>query len=304
MKAAYTEAAGGPELVKVGELPTPDPADDEILVRNHAAGVGPWDWKMLAGRWGQLSFPNIPGFEFAGVVEKAPNSSGFAAGDEVWGRSSHAYAEYVIADPTGTVPKPANISFEAAAALVIGATTAYEGLVTRVKLEPGETVLVTAASGGVGTAAVQIAKAHGARVIGVSSAANFDLVRGLGADEVFGYSDPAWTDKVLESAPGGVDVLFDAIGHETGQESLKALRDGGRGAFIAFPNPDYEGEGRGIEGHSFSAKTSKGELTAINRLIEDGKLRAEVQTRPLDQAREALEDNQKGHTRGKVVLQT
>ena len=304
MKAAYAEAPGGPEQVKVGELPDPDPGDDQVLIRNHAASVGPWDWKILAGRWGALTFPYIPGFEAAGVVEKAPRGSGFKPGDEVWGRVRQAYAEYIVTDGSSIVPKPEGVSFGQAASLVVAATTSYEGLVARLNLQSGETVLVTAAAGGVGSAGVQIAKACGATVIGVASPGNFDFVRELGAKEVFDYHEPDWPDKVLKVVPGGVDVLFDAAGKETGQQALKGLRDGGRGAFIAFPNPDWQAEGRGITGESFSAASSKEHLEAINQLLAEGKLKAEVtKTLPLDSAREALEESQKGHTRGKVVLE-
>jgi NADPH2:quinone reductase len=305
MRAAYTEAPGGPEQVKVGELPDPDPGTDKLLIRNHAAGLGPWDWKMLAGQWMPLTFPHILGFELAGVVEKAPEGSEFKPGDEVWGRAMGAYAELIVSDGRSIVPKPAGVSFEEAASLVVAGTTAYEGLIDRLNLQAGETVLVTAASGGVGSIAVQVAKAFDARVIGACSAGNFDYVRGLGADEVFDYGEAGWTDKVREGARGGVDVLFDAAGGETGQEALKALKDGGRGAFIAFPNPAWAGEDRGITGEVFSAASSREHLDAINKLIEDGKLKAQVtQTMPLDKAGQALGENQKGHTRGKIVLTT
>lgn len=305
MKAAYTEEAGGPEHVKVGELPDPDPGDDKVLVRNHAAGLGPWDWKMLRGQWRKLTFPHIPGFELAGVVDKAPAGSGFSPGDEVWGRSFGAFAQYVAADPTGIVAKPPGISFAEAAALVVAGTTSYEGLVERAKLAPGETVLVTAAAGGVGSAAVQVARAGGARVFGVASARNFDFVRELGAEQVFDYAEDGWTARVLEAVPGGVDVLFDAVGSGTGQQALTALRDGGRGVFIAFPNPAFEAENRGIEGHSFSAASSREHLEALNQLISAGHLKAHLaSTPPLDDARQALEENMAGHTRGKVVLDT
>ena len=303
MKAAYFEEAGGPDKIKVGELPDPDPGSDQVLVRNHAAGVGPWDWKIAEGRFYPLTSPHIPGFEAAGVVEKAPDGSGFSAGDEVWGRVVGAFAELVVSDGESLVPKPANVSFAEAAALVVAGTTAYEGLVDRLKLQAGETVLVVNAAGGVGSGAVQVATAFGARVIGVAGPDNLDYVRSLGADDVTDYHDAAWPDRVRELVPGGVDVVFDAIGSETGTQALKAVRDNGRGAFVAFPNPDWEAVGRGITGVSFSASAPKALMEALTRLIADGKLKAPViKTMPLDQAGQALEENKKGHTRGKIVL--
>ena len=304
MKAAYIEEAGGPEKIKIGELPNPDPGTEGVLVHNQAAAVGPWDWKMLLGGWGKpLEFPYIPGFEAAGVVEQAPEGSGFKPGDEVWGRVQNAYAEYVVSDGISLVPKPANISFEGAASLVVGASTAYEGIIDRMKLQPGETILVTAASGGVGSAAVQIAASIGARVIGVSSAGNRDYVLSLGAQQAYDYNVDGWADAVREAVPGGVDVLFDAFGGQTGEQALKALRDGGRGAFIAWPQPDWQAEGRGITGEGFSAGTPRERFEAINRLVEAGKLKPQVtETLPLEQTRKALEESQTGHTRGKIVL--
>jgi NADPH:quinone reductase-like Zn-dependent oxidoreductase len=303
MKAAYTEEAGGPEKIKVGDLPKPEPGPDGILVRNQAAAIGPWDWKMMLGGWVTLEFPHIPGYEAAGVVEQAPDGSGFKPGDEVWGRVRSAYAEYVVSHGASLVPKPSNVTFEEAASLVIAASTAYEGIIDRMKLQPHETILVTAAAGGVGTAAVQIAASTGARVIGVSSAGNRDYVLGLGADEVFDYNMDGWADAVREAVPGGVDVLFDAIGAQTGEQALTALRDGGRGAFIAWPQPDWQAAGRGLTGEGFSADASRERFEAINKLVEAGKLKPQVTaTVPLEQTREALEKSQSGHTRGKVVL--
>ena len=305
MRAAYTEANGGPDDLKVGDLPTPEPGPTEILVRNHAAGVGPWDWKMMAGKWTPLKFPHIPGSEAAGVVEQAPEGSDFKVGDEVWGRVHHAYAEYVVSDGATLVPKPADVSFEEAAGLVIAASTAYEGIIDRLQLQPAETIIVTSAAGGVGSAAVQIAASTGARVIGVASAANHDFVRSLGAAEMFDYHDTGWPDAVREAVPGGADALFDSAGGETGQAALKALRDGGRASFVAFPNPELAVEGRGITGEFFSANGTRERFEAINKLIEDGKLKPQVaEIMPLQQAREALQKNQQGHTRGKIVLKT
>jgi NADPH2:quinone reductase len=303
LRAAYTETNGGPEVIRVGELPTPEPGPDKILIRNHAAGVGPWDWKALAGRWGELKFPHIPGAEAAGVVEQAPEGSEFKVGDEVWGRVRHAYAEYVLSDGVTLVRKPANISFEEAAALVIAAATAHEGLVEHLNLQPGETVIVTSAAGGVGSTAVQIAVALGARVVGVASATNHDFVRGLGAADVFDYHDSDWPEAVRKLLPAGADALFDSAGAETGAAALRALRDAGRASFVAYPPPDLDVEGREITGDFFSAKPTHARFVAINQLVTDGKLKAQVaEALPLDQAREALEKSRQGHTRGKIVL--
>jgi len=303
MKAAYTEEAGGVEKIQVGELPQPVPEHDQVLIRNHAAGTGPWDWKMLAGSWAPLKFPHVPGFEAAGVVEVAPIGSGLNAGDEVFGGASGGYAEYVISDPDRLARKPEKLSFEEAAGLVVGGATAYEGLIDRVKLLAGESVLIDGASGGVGTAAVQIAVAAGARVYGVCSAANHDFVKSLGALAVFDYKRANWSEAVLRAVPGGVDVLFDAVGGDTAAEALKAVKDGGRAAMVAFPLPDNPDQGRGINVESFSATANRARLDALAKLVQDGALRMEIQeVMPLAEARAALEKVMTGHTRGKIVL--
>jgi NADPH:quinone reductase-like Zn-dependent oxidoreductase len=164
MKAAYIEEIGGPEKLIVGERPTPEAGAGQMLVRTKAAGVGPWDWKIMGGMFGSPSMPLIPGLEVAGIVEQAGPDAGFTPGDEVFastGFTAGGFAQYIGVDPQVAALKPSRLSFEEAAALVVGGGTAYEGLADVIKLQPGETVLITAASGGVGTMAVQIAVALG-----------------------------------------------------------------------------------------------------------------------------------------------
>ncbi|PZR88099.1 MAG: hypothetical protein DLM67_21090 [Candidatus Nephthysia bennettiae] len=304
MKAAYIEELGGPDKLKTGDLPAPEPGDGRVLLRTKAAGVGLWDVKMMSGAFGQIPLPMIPGLEAAGIVEKAGAGMDLRPGDEVYGSlgfTAGGYAEYAVAGADRLVPKPARLSFDEAAGLVVRGGTAYEGVVDRLKLQPGETVLITAAAGGVGTVAVQIAAALGARVIGVASARNHDYLRGLGAGETYDYNDPGWADAVLEAVPGGVDALFDGSGGATRDAALKVVRDGGRAVFIVGP-PESVDQGRGITGEMFRADVNRQRLEAINQLVEDGKLRVEVQAFPLDQARAAVEQVATGHTRGKVVL--
>ena len=305
MKAAYIEQVGGPESLIVGERPTPEAGAGRMLVRTKAAGVGPWDWKVMGGMFGSPSMPLIPGLEVAGIVEQAGPDAGFTPGDEVFastGFTAGGFAQYTGVNPQVAALKPSRLSFEEAAALVVGGGTAYEGLADVIKLQPGETVLITAASGGVGTMAVQIAVALGARVFGVASARNLEYVRSLGASEVFDYGQPGWAAGVLAAAPGGVDALFDGAGGETGQEALKGIRPGGRGAFIAYPPPQID-PATGITAEVFSASVNRERLEAVAALVSGGRLRVEVEkVLPLDQAREALEAVQGGHTRGKIVL--
>jgi NADPH:quinone reductase-like Zn-dependent oxidoreductase len=198
---------------------------------------------------------------------------------------------------------PSRASFTEAAGLVIGAGTAYEGLVDRGQLRPGETVLITAAAGGVGNAAVQIAAAVGARVVTVASPPNHDYLLGLGASEVFDYHADDWAQQVRGAVPGGVDLLFDAAGGQTRDQALDAVRDGGRTISIVFPGASGPLE-RGITGETFAAHVTRQRLETLRRLVDAGTLRPQIATvLPLDQARDALARVAGGHTRGKIVLQ-
>ncbi len=222
MQAAYYDTFGAPNI-QVGERPDPAPDAEHLLVRTESAGVGIWDLGIMAGLFGQVSLPRIPGAEVAGTVEVA--AGGFSAGDRVF-CSLWESGDAGAPDPRGGFAEPAaarvdsaatipdGIDFPEAAGLVISASTAYEGLVDRAKLKSGETVLVTAASGGVGSAAVQIARSAGARVIAVASARNNDYVRDLGAETVVDHNLPDFIEQLRGAAPAGFDVLFDGTGNE------------------------------------------------------------------------------------------
>jgi NADPH:quinone reductase-like Zn-dependent oxidoreductase len=198
---------------------------------------------------------------------------------------------------------PARASFQEAAGLVISAGTAHEGLVDRGRLRAGETVLITAAAGGVGSAAVQNAIGNGARVLGVASSANHDYLRGLGANEVFDYHAADWVQQVRATVPGGVDMLLDCAGGQTRDQAIGAVRDGGRAYFIVLQSSPPQLE-RGISGESFAAHAGRQRLEELARLVDAGKLRPQVEAvLPLDHAREALARVASRHTRGKIVLE-
>jgi NADPH2:quinone reductase len=211
------------------------------------------------------------------------------------------YAERALVSMDHVAPKPERLSFEEAAGLVVGAGTAYEGLVDRGRLQAGETVLITAASGGVGSTAVQIAAATGARPLAVASPANHEYLRGLGANQAFDYHAADWREQVLEAVPGGVDVLFDGAGGQTRDLAVDAVRDGGRAVFLLGPPTQLD---RDINGVSFSVDVTRQRLEAIGRLVDAGKLRSQIEAAlPFEQVREALGRVAGRHTRGKVVLQ-
>ena len=304
MRVALAKELGGIDRVELGERPDPAPAAGQALVRVHGAGVGPWDVGFLSGGFPGLALPFVPGQEIAGVVEAAGDGAGVRPGERVYGSLSPAgggFAELALASADRLAPMPGRMSFQEAAGLVIGAGTAHEGLVDRGRLQAGETVLITAAAGGVGSAAVQIAAAIGARPLGVASASNHDYLRSLGASEVFDYHTADWVQQLRAAVPGGVDLLLDGAGGQTRDQAIGAVRDGGRAVFIVLQGPPAKLE-RGITGEAFAARLDRQRLEALRRLVDTGKLRPKVQVLPLDQARQALAEVADRHTRGKIVL--
>lgn len=306
MRAALARQLSGIDSVELGELPDPAPAAGQALIRVHGAGVGPWDVGFLGGGFPGLALPFVPGQEVAGVVEAVGGEAGVQPGERVYAvlfPAGGGFAELALASADRLAPMPGTADFVEAAGLVIGAGTAYEGLIDRGWLRAGETVLITAAAGGVGSAAVQIAAAVGARVVAVASPPNHDYLLSLGASEVFDYHAADWAQQVRAVVPGGADLLFDAAGGQTRDQALDAVRDGGRAISIILQGAPLPLE-RGITGESFAAHGDRTRLEQLAALVDAGKLRPQADTvLPLDQAREALARVATRHTRGKVVLQ-
>lgn len=304
MRAIVVSQWGGPEVLTETELDRPEPGMGEVLVRVHAAGVNPVDWKTRASGalipWGPV--PAV-GWDVSGTVEAVgPGVTLFQPGDEVFGmpRFPHqagAYAEYVTAPARHFSRKPASIDHVQAAALPLAALTAWQALTDTAGLRPGQRVLVHAAAGGVGHFAVQIAKALGAYVIGTASAPKHELVRSLGADEVIDYRTTAFEDAVAE-----VDVVIDAIGGDYGTRSLKVLRPGGH--LITLNGPDQvPAEAEAFHTGWTLVEPDYAGLRAVAALVEEGKLRPVVDTvLPLAEAAKAHEIGELGRTTGKIVL--
>jgi NADPH:quinone reductase-like Zn-dependent oxidoreductase len=298
----YYEAFGGPENLTIGVRPDPVPDADQMLVRTHAAGVGIWDVGIMGGGFGQAALPGIPGCEVAGTVEVAVG--GFSAGDRVFGSLFTAggggFAEIAAVRLDKAAAMPDSIDFPEAAGLVIPAITAYQGLVDRARLQAGETVLITAASGGVGTAAVQIARDIGARVVAVASARNHGYLRDLGAEVAVDYHAPRFVEQLRSAVPNGFDVLFDGTGNEVRDQVVGLVRDGGRGIFIVGGAPPDRDE---VEFQFLAASASTQTLEAVAELASGGKLRMPIEAEfPLERAREAMEHVSSRHTAGRVVL--
>jgi NADPH:quinone reductase len=306
MRAVLARQLSGIDSVELGELPDPAPAAGQALIRVHGAGVGPWDVGFLGGGFPGLAMPFVPGQEVAGVVEAVCDGAGVQPGERVYAvlfPAGGGFAELALASADRLAPMPGTASFVEAAGLVIGAGTAYEGLIDRGRLQAGETVLITAAAGGVGSAAVQIAVAVGARVVAVASPPNHDYLRSLGASEVFDYHAAGWALQVRAVIPGGIDLLFDGAGGQTRDQALDVVRDGGRAISIVLQGAPLQLE-RGIAGESFAAHGGRPRLEQLAALVDAGKLRPQAETvLPLDQAREALARVAGRHTRGKIALQ-
>ncbi|GAA2251266.1 NADPH:quinone reductase [Streptomyces ruber] len=304
-KAYVFTRYGGPETEALVERDRPVPGPGELLVEVRAAGVNPVDFKQRNGyvRPGESAreLPAVLGNEVAGVVaETGPDVTGFAVGDEVFGNPvTGGYAEYTLLPVTVTAHKPAGLSFTDAAALPVAAATAYDG-VRQLDLPAGATLVVTGAGGGVGVAAVQIARAFGIRVVGVASAGKKNLVESLGAVHVpSGPGLPGFTEGVRAAAPDGVDAVFDLVGGDVLRAAAELLPD--RTKLITAGGKDIVA---GLGGAPVVRARNAAVLDEVARLVVDGSLRPHVTgTFPLDRAGEALRTVEEGHATGKIVIE-
>ena len=304
MKAVVAHEYGAPEVLKFEEVPRPEPKEDEALVRVIASGVNPADPLTLSGKYARefgTHLPLIPGYDIAGIVEKTgPNVTKLKAGDAVYGYPTFGggWADYVIVKEWEVAAKPKSLSFVEAAAVPMGALTAWQALVDVAKLQPGQTILVHGGSGGVGNFAVQIAKARGARVIATASTANQDLLKQIGADIAVDY-----TKTKFEDVARNVDAVLDPVGKETLARSYDVVKKGGIVmSLVALPDR-AELKKRGIHGAAISVHPDAADLSEIAQLIDAGKIKPIVtQTLPLSEAIAAQQQAATHHTRGKVVL--
>jgi NADPH:quinone reductase-like Zn-dependent oxidoreductase len=321
MSAVTSRCYGGPEVLRIESVAKPTPSDDEMLVRVQVAGLNPADWHSMRGEpyfirlGGGIGTPEdtTVGVDFAGTVETVgKNITRFKAGDQVFGGRGGAMAEYVLAGETSSVVhKPANASFEEAAAVPIAAITALQGLRDRGHLAAGQSVLINGASGGVGTFAVQIAKSMGAQVTGVCSTRNLDLVRSLGADLVVDYTQENFTDRAER-----YDLILDNVGSQPLGRLRDILKPNGRivivggasrdpwigplieplKAMALAPFVDHE---MGM----FIAQLNQPDLTTLAKLMESGAVRSVIdKTFTLNEVSTAMEYLETGRVRGKVIV--
>jgi len=321
MKAIVQDTYGSTDVLELRDIDKPQIADDEVLVRVHAAGVDRGVWHAMTG----LPYPirlagyglrapktPVPGMDMAGVVEAVGNDvTRFQPGDEVFGIGKGAFAEYARAPENKLAPKPANLTFEQAAVVAISGLPALQGLRDHGRVEPGQKVLIIGASGGVGTYAVQLAKAFGAEVTGVCSTTKVDMVRSLGADHVIDYT----RDDFAEGEQR-YDVILDIGGNPSLSRLRRALAPKGTLVIVGG-----ETDGRWLGGTdrqiralmlspflgqklgTFISKENHEDMLVLKELIEAGKITPVIdRTYPLTEAPQAIQYLEQGHARGKVVI--
>ncbi|MGW1763788.1 NADP-dependent oxidoreductase [Streptomyces sp. NPDC002073] len=307
MKAAVIHQYGQvADVVQVTDIPVPAVGPQDVLIEVRAAGVNPVDHLIVKGFMaaGELPGPLAIGSEVAGVVSAVGDEvTGFSVGDEVFSRVDPrvggGFAEYVAVNRALVAAKPSNLSFEEAASLPLVALTAWQALTEQSDVRAGSRVLIHGGAGGVGSAAVQIAKQLGAEVVATASTGSTELVRELGADQVVDYRNEKF-DEVLS----GIDVVLDTIGGDTQERSLRVLKPGGSlVSIVPVPDADAMRAQWNVDVRSFLMRPHGEQLARLADLAESGRLRPIVETVfPLDETPAALLKVERGGARGKTVI--
>ena len=297
---------GGPEALQIDSVAIPQPQADEVLVRVMAASVNPVDYKIREGKFPPIcedKLPIILGRDLAGTIETVGQGAhALAIGDAVFahiGFDRGAQSEFVIVKAAELIAAPKSIDLVHAAAVPLAAMTAWQGLFDRGGLVNGQTVLIHGGAGGVGHLAIQFAKAKGATVLTTVGSDDVDFARSIGADTVIDYKEGRFEDGAKD-----VDLVFDLVGGETQDRSFAVIREGGTlVSTIAVESPE-KGEARGIRvPDRWMAQPNGAQLKEVADLIDAGEVRVEVaETFPLDRVRDAYNQVEKGHVRGKIVL--
>ncbi|MCX7892971.1 MAG: NADP-dependent oxidoreductase [Burkholderiales bacterium] len=306
MKAVRIHGYGGPEVLRYEDAPVPAIAPDEVLVEVRCAGVNPIDWQVREGRFKDglgHRLPLILGWDVAGVVAEAGSAAnGFAPGDRVYARAEigrdGAYAEYIAVKAHDCARKPERMAFAAAAGVPLAALAAWKALFDEGGLKSGQTVLVHGAAGGVGSFAVQLAKAFHCVVVAATSTANVEMVKALGADRVVDYGHQDFAATVRD-----VDVVLDTLGGEMQARSWAVLREGGTLVSLVSPPDPQAAAGRRVAGRYAQAAPDGARLHLIGGMIDAGRLRTVIDTvLPLAQAAAAHGRSASGRARGKIIL--
>jgi NADPH:quinone reductase-like Zn-dependent oxidoreductase len=321
MKAITQDRYGSADVLEFKDIEKPVLGENDVLIRVRAAGCGPDVWHLMTGLpyfarlFLGLRKPKVPvrGRDVAGTVEAVGSSvKGFQSGDEVMGIVEGSFAEFAIARPDKLIPKPARLTLEQAAAVPISGLTALQAIRDAAKVNPGQTVLVIGAAGGVGTLTLQVAKAFGAEVTGVCSTTKTDLVRSIGADDVIDYTREDFTDGSRRW-----DVIVDTAGRRPLSQLRRALAPKGTLVIVGGDGggPWTGGFFRGVlrgplvslfvgqKLRGLTSEETKEDLRALGELIEAGKVTPMIdRTYPLIEAPDAIRYLEEGHPRGKVVV--
>ncbi|SDF91736.1 NADPH:quinone reductase [Bradyrhizobium brasilense] len=306
MMAWRVHEFGSPEVMKFERVPRPEPGPGEVLVKVAAAGVGPWDGWIRAGKSAlPQPLPLTLGSDLSGeIVAMGPGVSGLRVGDQVYGVTNPqfvgAYAEYALASADMVSDKPASLTHVEAASVPVVAVTAWQALFDQAQLRAGQTVVIHGAAGNVGSYAVQLARQAGVQTIAIASMGDISAVRDLGANTVIDYRTQHFEEQVR-----GADAVIDLVGGETQTRSFQVLRRGGK-LISAVSRPDQDLAKRyGVEATFFLVDVTSQYLTKIARFIDGGKLRTNVGTvLPLADAREAhlMLEHVRPQPKGKIVL--
>ena len=313
MKAITIDKFGGVEEMHWSDLPTPQPMSNEVQIEIEYTSVNPVDWKIREGSLQsvfQHEFPLVPDWDAAGTISAVGDDvTKFKVGDEVfcfcrkptvqWG----TYAEYVCFDANNVALKPKDITFAQAASIPLVGLTAWQGLFDEAKLQEGQSILIHAGAGGVGSIAIEFAKVAGAKVYTTASAKNHEYVKSLGADVAIDYHKENFVKKILELEPDGVDAVFDCVGYETLDQSFNVVKPGGHLVSIVNKVDEDKAKEKNIHDSFMIVRPDGSQLEQIAQWINEGKVRPpHILEMPLTDYAKALELSQKGHTKGKIVL--
>jgi NADPH:quinone reductase-like Zn-dependent oxidoreductase len=306
MKAVRMHGYGGPEMLKFEDVPRPEPADGDVLVKVHAAGVNPVDWKIREGylrTFREFPLPFILGWDFSGVIEQVGGgANGWKPGDEVYARPdigrNGSYAQYIAVRASEIQRKPKSLDHVQSAAIPLAALTARQAIFDAGHLEAGQKILIHAAAGGVGTFAVQLAKWKGAYVIGTASSRNHAFLRELGADELIDYNTTRFEDVVKD-----VDVVLDAMAGDVRDRSYQVLKKGGILVTILGQPSEELAKAHGVRTAGVFVQPNQAQLQELANLVDAGTVRPIIEAvLPLAEAARAQAMNATLHTRGKIVL--
>lgn len=306
MRSVRIQNYGGVEQMKLQVTEIPEPSENEVLIKIHAAGVNPLDWKVREGYLAEVLPHTLPltlGWDFAGEIASiGDNVDQWRLGDAVYSRpdfsKNGAYAEYITVSADEIAAKPQTLNWQESAAVPLVTLTAWQALIDIGGINQGDRVLIHAGAGGVGMAAIQLAKLAGATVYTTASSRNIDFLKSLGADEVIDYTQEDFSK--LED----LDIVFDTVGGETFEKSWGILKKGGcLVSTVEFPNEDLAAK-HDVRANFCFVQANAGQLAEISNLIDSGSIKVEIDSVfRLEEIAKAHAKSESGHTRGKIVIQ-